>query len=70
MRMITIAAGAALLLLPVTVPASACGSASLGRIQAATAVVTTDVSAAAKKKAKKPHKNKEKVEYLRAAPME
>jgi len=66
MRIIAITAGAALLLLPVTVPAGACNSASMTNAQ----TVTTDISAATKKKTKKKsHKKKEKVEYLRAAPM-
>ena len=61
MRILTIAIAAAFLTLPVTVPAQAC-EAGLHSAKAA----TVDYSAAKKKKAKK---QKEKVEYMRAAPM-
>jgi Ni/Co efflux regulator RcnB len=62
MRILTIAIAAAFLALPVAGPAQACGAASLHSAKAA----TTDYSAATKKKTKK---KKEKVEYMRAAPM-
>jgi hypothetical protein len=61
MRYLMIAAAAALLLLPASAPAQACGA---GMHSAKTTV--TDLSA--KKKVKK-HVKKEKVEYMRAAPM-
>jgi len=61
MRVLTIAIAAALLALPVATPAHACGAAGLHSAKAATA----DYSAAKKKKKAK----KEKVEYMRAAPM-
>ena len=66
MRILVIAASAALLMLPATAPASACGAA----MHSAKAA-STDYSA---KKHKKRIKNtatvkKEKVEYMRAAPM-
>jgi len=65
MRILTIAVAAAFLMLPVAVPAQACGASSLHSAKAA----TTDYSAATKKKTKKPKTKKEKVEYMRAAPM-
>ena len=61
MRILTIAIVAAFLALPTTAPAQACG-AGMHSAKAATA----DYSAA-KKKSKKPKKEKE--EYMRAAPM-
>jgi hypothetical protein len=61
MRILTIAIAAAFLALPAAVPAQACGAAGHSAKAA-----TADYSAAKKKKAKKP---KEKVEYMRAAPM-
>jgi hypothetical protein len=61
MRVLTIAIAAAFLALPATTPAQAC-EAGLNSAKAA----TVDYSAAKKKKAKK---QKEKVEYMRAAPM-
>ena len=61
MRVLTIAIVAAFLALPATAPAQACG-AGLHSAKAA----TVDYSAAKKKKSKK---QKEKVEYMRAAPM-
>ena len=61
MRVLTIAIVAAFLALPATAPAQAC-EAGMHSAKAATA----DYSAA-KKKSKKP--KKEKVEYMRAAPM-
>jgi hypothetical protein len=70
MRFLMIAGAAALLLLPVTAPAQACGAG-----QQATQAATADYSAAAKKKmakkVAKKHKKKKapKVEYMRAAPM-
>ena len=67
MRYLMIAGVAALLLLPATVPAKACG---VGQHSAQAA--TADYSAATKKKVAKKHhrkKPKEKVEYMRAAPM-
>ena len=60
MRVLTIVIAAAFLALPTAGPAQACGTAGLHSAKAATA----DYSAAKKKKAKK-----EKVEYMRAAPM-
>jgi outer membrane lipoprotein-sorting protein len=62
MRMLTIAIATAFLLSPAAGPAQAFGAAGLHSAKAA----TTDYSAATKKKAKK---KKEKVEYMRAAPM-
>ena len=70
MRFLMIAGAAALLLLPATAPANACGA---GMHQAGAA--TADYSAATKKKvvkkvAKKHKKMKApKVQYMRAAPM-
>lgn len=70
MRFLMIAGTAALLLLPATAPAQACG-AGMHAAQAATA----DYSAATKKKVvqkvAKKHKMKKapKVEYMRAVPM-
>jgi hypothetical protein len=61
MRVLTIAIVAAFLALPAAAPAQACG-AGLHSAKAA----TVDYSAAKKKKSKK---QKEKVEYMRAAPM-
>ena len=61
MRILTIALAAALLALPASMPAQACGTAGMHSAKAA----TTDYSAAKKKKKDK----KEKVEYMRAAPM-
>ena len=61
MRILTIAIVAAFLALPATAPVQACG-AGMHSAKAATA----DYSAA-KKKSKKPKKEKE--EYMRAAPM-
>ncbi|HYC17810.1 MAG TPA: hypothetical protein VEC94_11435 [Pseudolabrys sp.] len=60
MRVLTIAIVAAFLALPATASVQACGTAGLHSAKTA----TTDYSAAKKKKAKK-----EKVEYMRAAPM-
>jgi len=65
MRFLMIAGAAALLLLPVTAPAQACG-AGMHAAQAA----TVDYSAATKKVVKKIVKKRTpKVEYMRAAPM-
>jgi hypothetical protein len=61
-RILTIAIAGTFLVLPATVPAQACGAESQHSAKAATA----DYSAAKKKKTKK---QKEKVEYMRAAPM-
>jgi hypothetical protein len=61
MRILTIALAATFLALPAAAPAQACGGAGLHSAKAATA----EYSAATKKK--KPMK--EKVEYMRAAPM-
>jgi Ni/Co efflux regulator RcnB len=61
MRILTIAIAAAFLALPFAATAKACGAAGKHSVKAATA----DYSAA-KKKTKK---QKEKVEYMRAAPM-
>ena len=63
MRFLTIAVAVAFLALPAAVPAQACGATGLHSAKAATA----DYSAATKKK--KTKKTKEKVEYMRAAPM-
>ncbi|MGH6683421.1 MAG: hypothetical protein ACRECA_05765 [Pseudolabrys sp.] len=60
MRFLMIAAAATFLMLPATAPAKACGTAVHS-----TSAVSADYSA---KKHKK-HKSKEKVEYMRAAPM-
>ncbi len=62
MRFLMIAAAAALLTLPVAGEASACGAA---KAQAA----ATDYSAATAKKKIAKKQTKEKVEYMRAAPM-
>ena len=65
MRYLVIAAAAALLLLPVSAPAQACG-AGMHSAKATSA----DYSAKHKKKIKKtPKVKKEKVEYMRAVPM-
>jgi len=61
MRVLTIAIVAAFLALPASAPLQAC-EAGMHSAKAA----TTDYSAAKKKK---PKKQKEKVEYMRAAPM-
>jgi hypothetical protein len=61
MRFLTIAAAAALLMLPAAGRATASGAAEL-----TAKAVSTDYSA---KKHKKPNVKKEKVEYMRAAPM-
>ncbi|HEY6860382.1 MAG TPA: hypothetical protein VI358_11420 [Pseudolabrys sp.] len=61
MRILTIAIAAAFLALPASMPAQAWGTAGLHSAKA----VTADYSAAKKKKKAK----KEKVEYMRAAPM-
>jgi hypothetical protein len=60
MRILTIVIVVAFLALPTASPAQACGTTGPHSAKAATA----DYSAAKKKKAKK-----EKVEYMRAAPM-
>ncbi len=62
MRVLTTIVAAAVLALPATAPAQACG-AGLHSAKAA----ASDYSAAKKKK--KTAKKKEKVEYMRAAPM-
>jgi hypothetical protein len=59
MRILAIAISAAFLALPVSVPAQACGTSAKA--------TTVDYSAATKKKPTQ--KKKEKVEYMRAAPM-
>jgi hypothetical protein len=65
MRFLMIAGAAALLLLPATAPAQACGA---GMHAAQTA--TVDYSAATKKVVKKVVKKRTpKVEYMRAVPM-
>jgi hypothetical protein len=72
MRLLMIAAAATLLTLPAAGQANACGAA-----KASTQAATTEYSAdEAKKPVKKVHKKvrkhhvkKEKVEYMRAAPM-
>ncbi len=61
MRILTIAVVAAFLALPVSIPVQACDTGGRPSAKAATA----DYSAATKKKKAK----KEKVEYMRAAPM-
>jgi len=63
MRILSIAIAAAFLALPAAAPAQACGTAGLHAAKATTA----DYSAAKKKKTVK--KKREKVEYMRAAPM-
>ena len=60
MRILTIALSAAFLALPFAASVHACEAGLHGK------AAHTDYSAAKKKKAKKP---KEKVEYMRAAPM-
>jgi len=60
MRILAIALSAAFLALPFTAPVQACEAGHSAK------AAVTDYSAAKKKKAKKP---KEKVEYMRAAPM-
>lgn len=66
MRIITIAWAAALLMLSGAAPAGACSGPSMHSTRAATA----DLSATTKKPVKKTTpKKKEKVEYMRAAPM-
>jgi hypothetical protein len=62
MRIFAIAIAAAFLTLPVGATSKACGAAGVHYAKAATA----EYSAAKKKKTKK---QKEKVEYMRAAPM-
>jgi hypothetical protein len=62
MRFLTIAIAVSFLTLPVAGPAQACGTAAHSAKAA-----TADYSAATKKK--KPKQPKEKVEYMRAAPM-
>jgi len=66
MRILLIAAAAALLMLPATAPAKACGT---GMHSAKAASI--DYSAKTHKKVvkKTAKKTKEKVEYMRAAPM-
>jgi hypothetical protein len=65
MRFLTIAAATALLMLPATGRATASGPAEL-----TAKAVSTDYSAKKHKKHhKKPKMKKEKVEYMRAAPM-
>ena len=65
MRFPIVTGVAALLLLPVTAPAQACGAG-----QHAAQAVTADYSAATKKMVKKVVKKRTpKVEYMRAAPM-
>jgi Ni/Co efflux regulator RcnB len=62
MRFLTIAIAVSFLALPIAGPAQACGTAAHSAKAA-----TADYSAATKKK--KPKQPKEKVEYMRAAPM-
>jgi hypothetical protein len=62
MRFLTIAIAVSFLALPVAGPVQACGTAAHSAKAA-----TADYSAATKKK--KPKQPKEKVEYMRAAPM-
>ena len=65
MRLLMIAAAATLLLLPAAAPAKACGSAMHSAM-----ATSTDYSAKKHKKRLKTAKmKKEKVEYMRAAPM-
>ena len=61
MRVLTIAIAATFLALPATTSAQACRTAGLHSAK----IATTDYSAATKKKKAK----KEKMEYMRAAPM-
>jgi hypothetical protein len=63
MRILSIAIAAAVLALPSSAPARASGGTGLHSVHVATA----DYSADTKKK--KPPQKKEKVEYMRAAPM-
>jgi hypothetical protein len=65
MRILALAATAAILMLPVAGPANACAGASLGMAQA----TALDLSAAKKAAKKTKKKKKEKVQYMRAAPM-
>jgi hypothetical protein len=66
MRVLAIAGTAALLMLSAAAPAAACSGPSMHSVQAASA----DLSAATKKPIRKTVKRtKEKVEYMRAAPM-
>lgn len=62
MRFLTIAIAVSFLAVPAVAPAQACGTAGHSAKAA-----TDDYSAATKKK--KPKQPKEKVEYMRAAPM-
>jgi hypothetical protein len=62
MRFLTIAIALSILAVPVAGPAQACGTGAH-----AAKATTADYSAATKKK--KPKQPKEKVEYMRAAPM-
>jgi hypothetical protein len=61
MRFLMIAGAATMLLLPVAAPANACGAKHSAQ------ATSTEYSAATTKKVVK--KKKEKVEYMRAAPM-
>jgi hypothetical protein len=61
MRFLTVAIAVSFLALPAAGPAQACGTGHSAK------AATTDYSAATKKK--KPKQPKEKVEYMRAAPM-
>ncbi len=61
MRFLMIAGAATMLLLPVAAPANACG------VKHSAQAASTEYSAATTKKVDK--KKKEKVEYMRAAPM-
>lgn len=72
MRFPIFAIAAALLILPVAQPASACDTAAKASAQTTTITAALDLSAAKHKKAmkkKSAKKKKAKVEYMRAAPM-
>ena len=70
MRILLIAAAAALLMLPAARQANACeGATPLAQVTTTEYSAETDKKPVKKVKKAKHHKNKEKVEYMRAAPM-
>ena len=70
MRILLIAAAATLLMLPVTRQANACeGATPLAHVTTTEYSAETDKKPTKKVKTAKHHKKKEKVEYMRAAPM-
>ncbi|HSP51146.1 MAG TPA: hypothetical protein VLN61_13405 [Pseudolabrys sp.] len=70
MRILLIAAAAALLMLPATRQANACeGATPLAQVTITEYSAKTDKKPTKKAKKTKHHKKKEKVEYMRAAPM-